>query len=67
MTPTTKGLYLRVEKSASLDIPDGLTYEEALAYAHQQDAEGNLEYGLYINVMFEDGEVANEAGWEEKK
>jgi hypothetical protein len=40
-------------------------YEEALEYARQKDAEGNLEYDLFINVMYEDGEIANEAGFNE--
>ena len=59
------GMYLRVEKSANFDIPEGMGYEEALEYARQKDAEGSLEFDLYINVLYEDGEVANEAGFDE--
>ena len=59
------GMYLRVEKSTNFDIPEGMGYEEALEYARQKDAEGNLEYDLFINVMYEDGEIANEAGFNE--
>lgn len=58
-------MYLRIEKSANIDIPEGMTYEQALDYANQMDSEGNLEFDLYIDVMDEGGEVVNEAGWEE--
>jgi hypothetical protein len=60
-----EGFYLRISKQADINIPEGMTYEEALAYAHQQDAEGALDFDLYIDVMNEDGECVNEAHWEE--
>jgi hypothetical protein len=61
------GLYLEIKKTSTIDIPEGLSYEEALQYAHQQDFGGNLEYNLFINVLYEDGTIANEAGYEELK
>lgn len=61
------GLYLRIEKSTNVNIPEGLSYKEAIEYGYTKDLEGSLEYDLYIDVMYEDGEVANEAGYEELK
>ena len=60
-------LYLRIEKSVNIDIPDGMTYQQAIDYAHQMDADGDLEFDLFIDVMDEGGEVVNETGWEELK
>ena len=62
---TNNGMYIRIEKSAHIDFPEGMTYEEALEYGRQQDAAGNLEFDLFIDVMYEDGEIANEAGYTE--
>ena len=62
---TSNGLYLRIKKSTNIDIPEGMSYEEAITYGHQQDALGGLEYDLYIDVMYESGDVANEAGYTE--
>jgi hypothetical protein len=61
MKKATKGMYLRIAKEAIIDIPEGMTYEEALAYAHQQDADGGLPFDMYIDVMDEDGEVVEES------
>jgi hypothetical protein len=61
------GMYLRIETITNIEIPAGLTYDEAIAYAHQQNCEGNLEPDLYIDVCYEDGAVANEAGFNEVK
>ena len=58
-------MYVRIEKVGSVEIPDGMSYEEALDYANQQDSEGLVYFDLYIDVCDQDGEVVNEAGWEE--
>ena len=58
-------LYLRIEKVANIDIPEGLSYEAAIEYGRQQDAEGFLYYDLFIDVMYADGDVANESGYQE--
>lgn len=66
MKKQIEGMYVRVLKEVFVDIPDpSMTYEETLAYAAKLEANGDLEYELYIDVLFEDGSVANEAGWEE--
>ena len=58
------GMYIRVCKEVFIDVPKGLSYEDALEYARQAEGDGNLEFDLRIDVLFEDGTVANEAGWE---
>ena len=58
-------LYVRIEKVASIEVKDGMTYEEAIAYGGSMESEGNLEYDLYLDVIDDCGEVVNEAGWDE--
>ena len=58
-------MFLRIKKVGSVEIPDGMTYEEAIDYAINQDSEGVVYFDLYIDVCTNDGEVVNEAGWEE--
>lgn len=56
-------MYVRVEKSGTVEIPKGATYEEAIDYAYAQDAEGCIEFDLSIEVMDDSGEVITEADW----
>lgn len=57
------GMYLRIKKCTEIDLPEYLSYEEAIEYGRQQDADNNLQYDLCIDVMYANGEIANEAGY----
>ena len=56
-------MYIRVEKFGTVEVPDGATYEEAIAYAHAQDADGSIEFDLYVDIVDDDGEIVTEAEW----
>ena len=57
-------LFIRIRKETFIEVPEGMTYEQALAHGVDTDSTGAPEYELFVDVTDSEGNVQNEAGWD---
>ena len=56
--------YIRIKKEAFIEIPEDANFDYDNAIAYGQVVEGDIEYDTFIDIIDENDEVVNEAGWE---